>query len=689
MANFDRRGMTQAGINLMGKAIGGATIQFTKFVLGDGEMTGEILDLQGVVSPKQNVDVTRIERNDNQCTVGGELLTKSVKQGFFWRECGLYAMDPDVGEILYNYAYSTKPDYIASSDSGMMEEILVSMIATVGSNTNVEVTIDSSMVFVTNKQFELLNTIKVNVKQFGAIGDGIINDTDAIKKAICYLQENNGGTLFFPSGTYIIDAHDETKDGVEVHKIGFSGGILVPSNITIEGQNKGSTILKCTDKSKSGYNLIRIFDVENVTVKNLTLIGDLESHTGTTGQFGHGIMIMNSHNVKIKDCIFKDLWGDGIYVGILFGNNSSKQNKDIVIEDCIVDKASRDGISICSVDGITIRNFVAKNISRTFPKSAILFECEGDKSPGTNAFIDNVVIDNVYSEENAYGITINITAKQQEKLNKFKISNVTVKGGSMGIYATSLAENKVEGIIEINNVKCYATTWNGVKIAKYINTHPVLKFKDVYIENNCDNQQSDNYTGWCNGGGFIVVRNSDATQTAPIGNVIVENLEIVDNRDTMLTSTSFICIDQKNMKPTNVKLINPIRLDSLYNIFMQNVSVKDTNLVCAFNIAYSDTEFSNQYPRGVVYSSGASPHRLVAINSDVVSGNKVVLINDSSKKFYVQLDKFGSSVKIHPFENTHKYLVTSQQGATMTIQKIGNEFYATNVVGTWELTDSL
>lgn len=153
MANFDRSGMTRAGINLMGKAVGGATIQFTRLVLGDGTMTGEILDLQGVVSPKQNVDVTRIERNDNQCTVGGELLTSSVKQGFFWRECGLYAMDPDLGEILYNYAYSAKPDYIAASDSGMMEEILVSMVATVGSNAKVDVTIDKSMVFMTQKDF--------------------------------------------------------------------------------------------------------------------------------------------------------------------------------------------------------------------------------------------------------------------------------------------------------------------------------------------------------------------------------------------------------------------------------------------------------------------------------------------------------------------------------------------------------
>lgn len=164
MANFDRSGMTQAGINLMGKAVGGATIQFTKLVLGDGIMTGEILDLQGVVSPKQNVDVTRIERNDNQCTVGGELLTSSAKQGFWWREVGLYAMDPDLGEILYNYGYSSKPDWIATSDSTTVEAIIVNMVAIVGTGTNVDVTVDDSIVFATKKQLDITTLEISNLK---------------------------------------------------------------------------------------------------------------------------------------------------------------------------------------------------------------------------------------------------------------------------------------------------------------------------------------------------------------------------------------------------------------------------------------------------------------------------------------------------------------------------------------------
>lgn len=269
MANFDRSGMTQAGINLMGKAVGGATIQLTRLVLGDGTMTGEILDLQGVVSPKQNVDVTRIERNDNQCTVGGELLTSSVKQGFFWRECGLYAMDPEQGEILYNYAYSTKPDYIAAADSGIMEEILVSMVATVGSNTNVDVTIDTSMVMTTKKEFiplkNKVDDLCISVKDYGVLGDGT-DETLKIQKVL-----DLGGHIVFPQGTYLFEQLMITQDNTTVE---FLDGVILQSRyrgdqldlgaIEIKG-TKGSSFNLASDAFE-GKNNITLSSVDGINV---------------------------------------------------------------------------------------------------------------------------------------------------------------------------------------------------------------------------------------------------------------------------------------------------------------------------------------------------------------------------------------------------------------------------------------
>lgn len=323
MANFDRSGMTQAGINLMGKAIGGATIQFTKLVLGDGEMTGEILDLQGVVSPKQNVDVTRIERNDNQCTVGGELLTSAVKQGFFWREAGLYAMDPDVGEILYNYAYSTKPDYIAASDSGMMEEILVSMVATVGSNTNVDVTIDDSMVFATKKVVDkkpyyynsiddmksditlkegdmaitlgyyeandngeakylissdgvaddlliitMRNGLKahliysdgvVNVNKIGLKGDGVFDNCNKLDQVIATVNSGVLNTLIFDKGVYLTTKSLPIITG----RVCFKGFNQKETTVLYKAQSDSTFIKSVCSAQPTDFNVI----VDNITIK--------------------------------------------------------------------------------------------------------------------------------------------------------------------------------------------------------------------------------------------------------------------------------------------------------------------------------------------------------------------------------------------------------------------------------------
>ena len=45
----------------------------------------------------------------------------------------------------------------------------------------------------------------VNVKNFGATGDGITDDTAAIQQAVsAFCQANVGASLFFPKGHYLV-----------------------------------------------------------------------------------------------------------------------------------------------------------------------------------------------------------------------------------------------------------------------------------------------------------------------------------------------------------------------------------------------------------------------------------------------------------------------------------------------------
>jgi len=88
----------------------------------------------------------------------------------------------------------------------------------------------------------------VNVKDFGAVGDGVTDDTAAIQAAVNAVSANPiGGTLYFADGIYI------TQE------------ITVGSNIIIEGN--GSTL-----KGKTGQNYIfRLVGLENITIQNFIL----------------------------------------------------------------------------------------------------------------------------------------------------------------------------------------------------------------------------------------------------------------------------------------------------------------------------------------------------------------------------------------------------------------------------------
>lgn len=66
-------------------------------------------------------------------------------------------------------------------------------------------------------RWKLLSTPQINVKQFGAKGDGATNDTYPINLAINYANANNI-PLFFPSGIYAVD-----PGGMQIVSVGVYG----------------------------------------------------------------------------------------------------------------------------------------------------------------------------------------------------------------------------------------------------------------------------------------------------------------------------------------------------------------------------------------------------------------------------------------------------------------------------------
>jgi hypothetical protein len=132
----------------------------------------------------------------------------------------------------------------------------------------------------------------INVKWFGAKGDGVTDDTAAIQAALNTINALGGGTLFFPRGTYIISAY-----------------LTLPKNITVKGEGKNATIIKATHAGGGGANL-----GENIR-NGTAFYSNWTSNASTwVGIVIRDLSIWNSNAATSQGAAFYDNCGSGILI---------------------------------------------------------------------------------------------------------------------------------------------------------------------------------------------------------------------------------------------------------------------------------------------------------------------------------------------------------------------------------------
>lgn len=201
---FERVYITKQGALLAAKTLQGKKIEFDHAEIGSGNLSGNAVDKTSLTTkvlecPIQKVEITE----DTQAKVSFIFKNTDAKSAFYFREIGLFAIDPDTkAKVLYAYTNAgTTAEYINNSIAEKIEKhITINVI--VDNASNVTITLDSSEIYVTEKDLE--NALQ-NAKLYSGKNYGI-------KRLI------TDNTL--PTWTRIADAEgltaNATKNGTEV-----------------------------------------------------------------------------------------------------------------------------------------------------------------------------------------------------------------------------------------------------------------------------------------------------------------------------------------------------------------------------------------------------------------------------------------------------------------------------------------
>lgn len=167
MATFTLNSITVQGLNIIARLVAGSTLEFTRIAVGDGAMPSDKtpLTVTDLSHRLFDVPINKVESYGNQeATVSGIFDNQGLETGFFYRELGLYAKDPNTKEeVLYCYGNAAADaEWIPPSGASSIIEKQVKIVTLVGNAEKVTADIKSG-IYATKEELEESLKIKADL----------------------------------------------------------------------------------------------------------------------------------------------------------------------------------------------------------------------------------------------------------------------------------------------------------------------------------------------------------------------------------------------------------------------------------------------------------------------------------------------------------------------------------------------
>jgi parallel beta-helix repeat protein len=246
-----------------------------------------------------------------------------------------------------------------------------------------------------------------NVKDYGAVGDGVTEDTAAFVAAFVAANTKGGGIVYVPPGTYI---HDYLNMGYNY--------------ITLRGAGRTATTMKLKPNATGARSITAIGDSR---IESLTIDGNKANQSGPTH---YGISANSVSRLILADLTIMNTYSDGI---VFTGTPV-----DCRIERCTVDSPGlysgirADGGTL--IDQCTILNAASvcydlRGLGVTLRRSRAVAIAT---TPGAvNVQGSGIVIDGNYFDLSASTVAQGCCVSTRFDSNDIRIEGNTMLGGNM------------------------------------------------------------------------------------------------------------------------------------------------------------------------------------------------------------------------------------------------------------------
>ena len=284
----------------------------------------------------------------------------------------------------------------------------------------------------------------VNIKDFGAVGDGINDDIEAINKAIQYCIENKITMIEIPNGIYYVTKSIATKGielkGLSKPYIPFLDWSYTRPNSQLNDYNKYKE--QCKGTIFTSDKDINIFE-DGLTATNIGILGNRRSlnQNGISQTKGGQTVTLNKCLIagmgkygiyapygliapNLKDTGIVQNGCNGIYIDKELGNYTGETNQ-IYIDNCWIERNESHGIyGNIMGRGIIIKNtFLEYNGEPSDPDRTkskdVIYGCYFNLYNSGGMGCGSINLEDNYSEEtmglifiNAVGTAHNISIKR-------------------------------------------------------------------------------------------------------------------------------------------------------------------------------------------------------------------------------------------------------------------------------------